>query len=237
MPNWPAKDPESVLDYTYTIPLDEGDSVATSTFEKLSGGVVIDSQDRLADLWTVRLSGGTDGETAVFRVAWTTAGGRVLDDIITLAVAANEVTELVLAGYAKPSAQHLIARYPAFADVDVGTIRVWLTDAERYVDESWMEGDYAPALMALAAHRMATAGLGTGNSTGDLPAGLTQMRSGSLSLSFGEGAAKDRAAGAFASTVYGSEFAVLLRRNRAGPRVAATGAVPADPFVYPHGEA
>ena len=38
------------------------------------------------------------------------------------------------------------------------TIRTWLTDAERFVDRSWAEGDYAAALMAKAAHEMVLLG-------------------------------------------------------------------------------
>jgi len=230
--SWPAKDPDAVLDYTYTIPLDEGDSVASSDFEKLSGDVVIDDKVRVGTLWTVTLSGGTDGETAVYRVAWTTTAGRELDEIITQAIAANEITELVLEGYVKPSAAHLVARYPAFADVEVTTIRAWLADAERYVDESWAEGDYAPALMALAAHNMTLAGLGTEAAVfARVPAGITAMKSGSMSLSFTPESANARAAGGLSSTRYGMEFRTLQARNHSGPLVAATGLFPTEPFV------
>lgn len=236
--SWPAKDPESVLDYTYTIALDAGDTVQSSTFEKLSGDVVIDSQLRVGALWTVTLSGGTDGETAVYRVAWITVAGRELDEIITQAVAANEITELELTGFAKPSAAHLIARYPAFADVDVATIRIWLTDAERLVDQSWNEGDYAAALMSLAAHNMALGGLGTEAAVlAGVPSGVTNFKSGSFSLSMTEEAANARAGGGYKATRYGAEFYALLRRNKGGPRVAGTGAVPYDPYIrYPQGQ-
>ena len=37
MATWTAKDPDAVQDYVYTLPLDEGDSVASATFEKLGG--------------------------------------------------------------------------------------------------------------------------------------------------------------------------------------------------------
>lgn len=238
MPAWPTKDPESVLDFEYTIPLDEGDTVQSSTFEKLSGSVVIDSQNRVDAEWTVVLSGGTDGETNVFRVAWVTTGGRTLDDIITLAVAANELTELVLTGYVKPTAAHLIARYPAFAAVDVGTIRTWLVDAERFVDESWAERDYAAALMALAAHNMALAGLGAATGAGAMPAGVTRFKSGSMDVTISEAAAGAAARGGYGATVYGREFQIILRRNFAGPRVIAAGVpVGCGAVRYPQGAA
>lgn len=227
MPNWPAKDPDAVKDYLYTIPLDEGDSVATSDFERLSGTVVIDSDGRVGAEVTAWLSGGEDGETAVFRVTWTTTGGRTDDDIITLPVAAHEPTELLLTGYAKPTAAHLAARYPAFADVSPATINTWLTDSERYVDESWMEGDYAPALMARAAHSMALLGIGTSTGAGALPAGVTRFRSGAMDVTLSDAAATRAAAGDFGSTLYGREFAVMLRRNFGGPRVISAGVVAA----------
>jgi len=138
--------------------------------------------------------------------------------------------------YEAPTPEDLIARYPAFAAVDPDTIQYWLTDAERFVDESWTEGDYPIAIMALAAHNMVLAGLGTdAAATAELPGGVTNFKSGSLSVSFSDKAASDRAAGALASTRYGAEFAALRRRNRGGPRVTATGTLPYSPQHYVDG--
>jgi hypothetical protein len=166
---FPSKDPDAVLDYVYRIPLDAEDSVTAHTFTRLTGSVNIDSEsiaaapDTTSDGYgqdvTVRLSGGTDGETSVFQATWTTAGGRDDDDVITLFVSSHEYAALVLTGYAKPLPPHLKQRYPAFTAVDAGTIQYWLTDAERSVDATWIEGDYAAALMALAAHNMTIAGI------------------------------------------------------------------------------
>lgn len=223
---WAAKDPQAVLDYLYTIPLDEGDSVASYTLTKLSGDVVIDSHSRTGADVTAWLSGGTNGETAVFRVAWVTTDTRADDAIILLPVAANELTALVLTGYAKPSPAHLIIKYPAFAAVPVTTIGFWLTDAERFVTTAWDEGDYAAGLMSLAAHNMALAGLGTeGAALVGVPVGITRMKSGSLELGFTDVAANARLAGGYDSTRYGTEYGLLLRRNRGGPYVAPTGVV------------
>ena len=133
--------------------------------------------------------------------------------------------------YTAPTPAELILRYPAFAAVDEEVIQYWLTDAERFVDESWIETDYAPALMARAAHEMAVEGLGTeAEATADLPAGVTSFKSGSFSVQFSEGAANAKSAGSLSSTRYGSEFAALRRRNKFGPRITATGTVP-----YPTG--
>lgn len=248
---WPAKDPDAVLDYVYRIPLDAGDSVppGQATLVKLSGAVVIDSQslagtpDTTAEGYgqdlTAWLSGGTDGEIATFRVSWVTTATREDDAILLLPIIANEFVALALTGYAKPGGAHLIMKYPAFAAVAPDTLGFWLTDAERYVTNAWSEGDYAAGLMALAAHNMALAGLGTDASTlSGVPAGITRMKSGSLELGFTDAAANARMSGGYDSTRYGQEYQLLLRRNRAGPFVAPTGSVPYDSYVrYPQGEA
>jgi hypothetical protein len=245
MANWTAKEPDSVLDYVYRIPLDAGDSIAAKanvTFEKLSGDVAIESYDiaAAADTTTegygqdvtVWLSGGTAGETAVFRIGWTTVATRINDDAITLPVFESDLVPLVLSGYAKPVAAHLLQRYPAFASIDAGTIQYWLTDAERYVTDAWGEGDYAAGLMALAAHNMTLAGYGTDvASLSGVPAGITRMKSGSLELGFTDAAANARMAGGYGSTRYGAEYQALLRANRGGPLVAPTGVAPDG--VYP----
>lgn len=220
-PAWPAKDPDAVLDYLYTIPLDEGDSVTTHTFTRVSGTVAIDSESRDGADVTAFLSGGADGETAVFKVTWDTAGGRTDEDFVTLAVAAKEIEDLALTDYAKPTAAHLIARYPDFAAVPVATIRAWLTDAERSVDTSWIEGDYAAALMALAAHNMALAGIGAAGAA-QIPAGVTRFRSGQMDVAISEAAANAAAAGGTSATRYGQEFERLRYRSFGGPRVVST---------------
>lgn len=236
---WPSKDPDAVLDYEYAIPLDTGDDVAAYTLTRLTGTVAIDDDGTLADdpettngqlvqaVSGIRLSGGADGETSVFRIEWETTGGREDDDVITLFVSSHEFEALELTGYAKPLPPHLKARYPAFAAVDAGTIQYWLTDAERPVTEDWTETDYATALMALAAHNMTLAGIGTdGAAVSGVPGGLTRMKSGSLDLGFSEDAANARATGSLQSTRYGQEYKALLDRNRSGPRVTPTGTVP-----------
>ena len=234
---WPSKDPQSVVDYQYTIPLDDGDTVTSYSLTKLTGTVNIDSDSRAGAVVTAWLSGGVDEETSVFRIAWSTTAGRDDDDVITLFVSSHEYEALLLTGYAKPLPPHLKARYPAFSAVDSGTVQYWLTDAERFVDTSWSEGDYAAGLMSLAAHNMALAGLGTDNaSLAGVPAGITAMKSGALSLNFTEASADARASGSFAATRYGQEYQRLLRINRGGPMVGDTGVVPVPLYpAYPQG--
>lgn len=127
--------------------------------------------------------------------------------------------------YTEPTAADLKARYPAFAAVDSAVVTYWLTDAHRFVDTSWLESDYAPALIAAAAHHMSRARV-TGiasDEVGDLAAsGLTSFKSGTFQASFAEGAANAAAGGGWASTEYGREYAALLRKNKGGPRVTVT---------------
>jgi len=129
--------------------------------------------------------------------------------------------------YEAPTPADLILRYAAFAAVDEDVIQYWLTDAERFVDESWTETDYAIAMIAMAAHNMALAGLGAeAAALSGVPAGLTKIKSGALDLTFSESAASDRQTGALSSTRYGAEYAMLRQRNRGGPRITATGTLP-----------
>lgn len=115
-----------------------------------------------------------------------------------------------------PTASDLKARYPAFASVPDSTVDLWINDAQRIVTAGWSNVDYAPALMALAAHNMALQGLGVSGASAGLPAGLTSFRSASLSVSFSEAAAAQQVAGGYSSTPYGREFAPMLRRNVGG---------------------
>lgn len=117
--------------------------------------------------------------------------------------------------HTKPTPENLKDRYPAFAAVDDLAVQIWLTDAERGVDESWLEADYAPAIMALAAHHMSLIGLGTGS----IPSGVTKFKSAGFEATISDGIAGDKR---FGSTVYGREYQLVLDRNKAGPRLVTS---------------
>lgn len=124
----------------------------------------------------------------------------------------------------------LKATLPAFAAVDDATVQRWLDRAARVVDASWAAEDQQHAQILLAAHYMTLQGLGAGAeaemaASGAL--GFKSMRSGSLSLDRGDGAA-DKIMGEFGLTAYGRQFYPLLRANRGGPRVTASVATPLD---------
>lgn len=128
--------------------------------------------------------------------------------------------------YDAPTAADLIARYPAFANVAVPTLEYWITDSARGVATSWIEGDYQPARLALAAHNMTLAnvpGIAGSDVAGFAAAGVESFRSGAFSANFSADAVKAAVAGGLESTAYGREYMDLLRKNRGGPRVTASG--------------
>lgn len=228
---WPSKDPDAVYDYSYTIPLDDGDSVASATLSKLSGDVVIDSQGVAANVLTAVLSGGTDGETAVFQVDWSTNGGDADQEVITLAV--NEKAPLTApTGFVDPTAAELKAAFSRFADVGDPTVEFWLARARRSVDTSWTADDYGMGQMLLAAHYLTLEGYGTGAEAeiaGGGLAGMKSVKSGNFSFTKDE-AGSSVAAGSFDSTSYGTRWLELLKQNKAGARVMPSGTLPDIPL-------
>ena len=116
-----------------------------------------------------------------------------------------------------PTPGELIATFPAFAGVETARVQFWIDRAQRVVDDSWAAEDHELALMLHAAHEMVLNGFGSGAEAEAAAAGASAfrgVRSGALALE------RDTAAEGFAATQYGRQFLPLLRRNRAGPRVA-----------------
>jgi len=119
-----------------------------------------------------------------------------------------------------PTVEDFRTRYPSFTGASDATVQYWMTDAERYVTTAWAEEDYAPAIMAYAAHQLALSGLDGAGGGAQRAGGMTSFRSGSLSVSFSDKAAAAWASGSWDASRYGAEFRAMLRRNRAGPIVA-----------------
>jgi hypothetical protein len=137
--------------------------------------------------------------------------------------------------FTPPTPADLIQRWPQFAAVDAGTIQFWLTDAtdDFPQDTAWpIATDLPKALIALAAHHMmvaGVAGIGDGEMAALLAAGVTDFQSGGrqgFRASFSPDAIKQALSGSYANTKPGQYFLELRRRNIAGPRVTAPGAVP-----------
>lgn len=126
--------------------------------------------------------------------------------------------------YTAPTAATFVARFPRFTSVDDGVIGTALTEAESWVDESWTEEDFALARMLYAAHSLTLDGHGTGAESETFAAGaggFKSMKSGALTLDrFDTGKAR----GGLDETSYGQRFAVLLRKNKGGPRITSAPA-------------
>ena len=123
--------------------------------------------------------------------------------------------------YVQPTATTLKSRFPAFAAVADETVEYWLTDARLIVTDAWIEGDRAPAEMALAAHNLALSGAGSaGGAVANLAAmGVTDFKSASMSVSLDAETVRRSGNGGYSSTRYGVQFLTYLRRNRGGPRL------------------
>lgn len=85
---WPAKDPDEVLDYTldWTSRLAAGDTIATSLFTVVSGGCTIQSQTNNTTSATVWLQAGNAGATANIKNRVTTSQGRVMELTVLLPI-------------------------------------------------------------------------------------------------------------------------------------------------------
>ncbi len=126
--------------------------------------------------------------------------------------------------YTEPTVADLVTRYPAFALVPISTVEMYLADAAGGADDSWLEADFIPGRVALAAHMMAVTGLGTQTEVQKFAAaGLRSVRSGSFSADFTDSAASRAAGGGLDATPYGRAYKVLLKRNRGGPRLVGGG--------------
>mgnify|MGYP007083432136 CR=1 FL=1 len=204
--SWPPKTPDAVLDYIYTIPVDEGDSITSHSVVILAGSITKDSDSRTDADVMVTLSGGVDGETNVFQIAWITAAGREDDAIVTLHVVGLENFE--------PRIAELRAMFPAFETVPDATIAFWLRKSDVSIAH-WPADDQNDAALYLAAHNMASLGLGKGTA----PAGVTSFKSGTFSVTMSDKAAS---ATGYASTIYGRQYLAMCQRIFGGVRLVRT---------------
>ena len=127
--------------------------------------------------------------------------------------------------YTPATAATLKMRFPEFEAVPDARVEYWLEDAaERVVlPDEWTDPNGALAQMLVAAHNMAMGGLGASGGSLDIPAGVTSMRSGALSLSFDAGTVAAQAAGGWAATKYGAQYLGLLQLLKGGARTTTLG--------------
>lgn len=106
-------------------------------------------------------------------------------------------------------------RFPAFAAVADETVQYWIDDAEKLVGDNWPEDDRAIGVITLAAHNMASIGLGKGTA----PQGVTSFKSGTFSVQMSDKAAS---ATGYSSTIYGRQYLDMCQRIFGGARLVRT---------------
>jgi hypothetical protein len=122
--------------------------------------------------------------------------------------------------YTPPTAAEVKARFPEFSAVADATVDAVLAEAGSFVDDSWIEADYKPAVMFYTAHELLMAGQGTSAAAKISQIGdFGRIKSGDLEFSRQQGAAAagDSADGTFGLTKYGKKFLEL--RSRSFPSV------------------
>lgn len=124
--------------------------------------------------------------------------------------------------YDLPSAAQFKARFPAFNATANAVVEAALSEAGSMVDQTWIEADFAPARMYLAAHNLVLDGHGDSKEAkiaGLTLAGLTNIKIGSLGVGLqksGASGSKTTSNSTYRSTTYGQRFLDLLRRNKPG---------------------
>lgn len=125
--------------------------------------------------------------------------------------------------YTPPDPATFRLRYPEFAAVPDERVQYWLDDAPTAFDPERLGRNGANAAMLYAAHMLAGEAATGGADESEIPAGVTSMRSGSLSLSFDTNYVSAQAQGGYTSTRYGAQLASLLRSYLGGARVTNAG--------------
>ncbi len=116
-----------------------------------------------------------------------------------------------MADHAAPTADDFRLKFPEFEDLPDVQIDALIAEASRSVDETWTEGDFANAVLYLAAHfnQAATDAL-------DTPGGqsIVAEHFGPISVSYGRAqvSGKDNPS-IYDSTEYGRRFLSLLKKN------------------------
>ena len=128
--------------------------------------------------------------------------------------------------YQQATVSDVTMRYPEFVNVPEVRVQYWLADAPNAFDVERLGKNQVIAQALYAAHMLAGEASTGGAGESEIPAGVTSMRSGSLSLSFDGQYVRDQAAGGYASTRYGAQLASLLRSYLGGARVTSASGIP-----------
>lgn len=135
-----------------------------------------------------------------------------------------------------PTNVEVKTRHPEFAGVADARVDLFISDATRRVDDTWVEDDQKPAIIALTCHLMSlegepalTASLASGGNTSGSANGkfLKRRKVGDTENEFAESAgtlaasqkSSTAAKAGYRSTPYGSQFLKILELNHSGVRV------------------
>ncbi|KRE07451.1 hypothetical protein ASE63_22390 [Bosea sp. Root381] len=123
--------------------------------------------------------------------------------------------------YVIPTLSQFRTKFPTFAGVGDDTINAAIQEASASVDRSWIEADYQPAILYLAAHILTVDGAlygDIGSIGGVIGAGLvSEAKVGDVQVKLGSaggGAGGGGSSSGYASTPYGRRYMELLRRNQ-----------------------
>lgn len=113
--------------------------------------------------------------------------------------------------YTPPTYTEFITRFPAFSGQDQTFVETLITEAQRVVDSSWLEADYALAIKYLVAHWLesdpATGGDASGG-TGD----IASESFGPISVSYAK-LQSSLSGSSLAGTEFGRRFLEIRRGN------------------------
>lgn len=120
--------------------------------------------------------------------------------------------------YTIPTYADFIARFPIFADREQTTIELLLAESAGNIDETWIEKDYAPAIMYLTAHNLALDNSADGEAVeiGGQSA-IASESFGGMSISYansGAGASDSVSKTQWGLTAYGRRYYNLLQKNK-----------------------
>ena len=125
--------------------------------------------------------------------------------------------------YTAPDAAAIKARFPEFDDVLDARIDFVIEEAMRFVDETWFEADYAPALRFLTAHMLVQEGALAASGGPSATVGpLTSQTLGDASESYGAKSSVVDLKGLdaeLALTAYGQRFLELRNSNVPGVKI------------------
>lgn len=119
--------------------------------------------------------------------------------------------------YTKPTVDQFRVKFPTFSGVRNPTVQAAIDEASASVDQSWIEADYQPAILYLAAHIMTLDGVlfdGMGAAGGMIAAGqVSEAKVGDAQVKLGAAGGGSSGSG-IASTPYGLRYRDLLKRNQ-----------------------